>query len=204
VREVTGELLPSAAEADLQRCMEGLESLQDTILANLSKEEMVDVLNLNGVDPKSLDIHTNTVDMCCLISDGMAHGLPSDCPVCHGSSLVECHGRLSCWGYLAGMTKCAYKSSSGDCQRFKFMLPPALEGAEWVREWRAQWAADHGGEGGATSSSSSSSSSGAAAEVAAVEAPDVCSEQAEAEAMTSAALKKALKVTLDGYSAHVL
>jgi hypothetical protein len=40
-----------------------------------------------------------------IISDGIAHGLAENCPVCGTASLAECHGRVTCWGFLNGMTK---------------------------------------------------------------------------------------------------
>ena len=167
--------------------MEGLEGLQDLLLANLSKEEMVSALQFNGIEPTSLDISGNTVDMVCVISDGVAHGAAFNCPVCENPSLVECHGRLSCWGYMNGMTKCVFKASAGDCQRFNFRLPPALAEAPWLREWRLQWA----------SSSSQDQAPCDDNDMATEDTPPmpcVNTEQTEAEIMTPAQLKKALKV----------
>ena len=68
--------------------------------------------------------------------------------------LVECHGRIACWGFLEGMTKCVYKCGVGDVERFQWRMPPAIAGAEWFLAWRHSWA---------SSKSSKSSSSSAAA-----------------------------------------
>jgi hypothetical protein len=190
IRTATGELLPQEAEAALQARMEGLEGLQDLLLTSLSKAEMVGSLALNGVDAASLHLGLNTVDMACLLSDGIAHGLAADCPACGNASVVECHGRLRCWGYLQGMTKCAYQTGLSDCARFQFRMPLALQDAAWLRAWRVQWAAAGGHGGGNTYGGGN----GDALNVAAAEPPTaVIAVQAEAAGLTPAALKKALK-----------
>jgi len=63
VFKVTGELLPEAEEEALRSRMEGLEGLQDVLLASLDKAGMVAALEVNGISPGALAISTNTVDM---------------------------------------------------------------------------------------------------------------------------------------------
>ena len=146
IRTKTRERLPRLVEAELKKRMEDLEGLQDLLTAHLSKEDMIDVLELNGISAADMAITTNTVDLACIISDGIAHGLAEDCPICGHTSLVECHGRVACWGFLEGLTKCAYKCGVSEVERFRWLLDPLLETADWLVDWRRNWALAHAGE----------------------------------------------------------
>ena len=146
IRTKTRELLPRLVEAELKKRMEDLEDLQDLLTTHLSKEDMINVLKLNGISAADMAITTNTVDLACIISDGIAHGLAGDCPICRHTSLVECHGRVACWGFLEGLTKCAYKCGVSEVERFRWLLDPSLEAADWLVDWRRNWAFAHAGE----------------------------------------------------------
>ena len=74
--------------------------------------------------------------MAVLISDYLAHGTPEDCPVCGCAALVFSAGRITCWGYVQGLSRCRYKATS--CTRYKFVLPEGWEGAEWFAELRGE------------------------------------------------------------------
>ena len=69
--------------------MESLEGLQDLLLAELSAAEMIFTLELNGISPRDLSISSNTVDMVCVISDGIAHGRAAECPVSFSCPLLS-------------------------------------------------------------------------------------------------------------------
>lgn len=74
--------------------------------------------------------------MSVLISDGIANGLADDCPVCHNNSVVLCSGRLTCWGFMDGLTKCVYKADKTATNRYRFSLPKDIADADWLVEWR--------------------------------------------------------------------
>ena len=65
-----------------------------------------------------------------IISDGLVNGVPADadCPVCGTAGLVQCAGRITCWGHQEdGVTACPYKCKLADVQRFKWSLTPAAQ-----------------------------------------------------------------------------
>jgi len=136
IRQQTGELLSDAAEAELKTTMEALEAVQDLLCQNLTYDELIAALKANGVNPKELLIEKDSIAMAVLLSDYLAHGTPDDCPVCGSSALAFSAGRVTCWGYVNGLSKCQYKSKS--CSRYKFVLPAGWEGAEWFAELRGE------------------------------------------------------------------
>jgi hypothetical protein len=87
--------------------MEALEEIQELITATLDASEMLAELKLNGIDAADFGhLAKNTIDMAVLIADGMVNGLAADCPECgSNSSLVTCHGKVWCWGYVEMVTK---------------------------------------------------------------------------------------------------
>lgn len=123
IRTVTGELLPEASELSLKTRMESCENLQDLFLANLDKGEMVTILKLNGIDPELLDITKNNIDMVCMITDGVIRGLPENCGVCKSRSLVECHGRICCWGSMLRDTTSTFSAYS----TFKLIIAVCIQ-----------------------------------------------------------------------------
>jgi hypothetical protein len=100
IREATGEMLPEKKEKWLQSQMEPLEDLQDILLAEMKRSQMVEVLNLNGISPDEMMIKKSKggeIDMAVLVADGMKNGLCANCPVCNNATLTQCSGRIVCW-----------------------------------------------------------------------------------------------------------
>ena len=100
IRQMTGEMLTDKQEAWLQKQMEPLEDLQDILLAEMKRSVMIQVLELNGMNPKDMMIKTSKggeIDMAVLVADGMKNGLCANCPVCNNASLTQCSGRIVCW-----------------------------------------------------------------------------------------------------------
>jgi poly [ADP-ribose] polymerase len=146
IRQKTGEIFSAAEELKLKTTMEALENVQDLLCSNLSFEELKAVLHLNGSNPDDLLISSDSIAMAVLISDYLAHGTPEDCPVCGSSALCFNAGRITCWGYVNGLSKCQYKASS--CQRYQFLVPPGWGSAEWFLELRGQGGARGAGKAG--------------------------------------------------------
>jgi hypothetical protein len=88
-------------------------------------------LSCNGIDATELLIQKNGIDMAVIIADGMVNGLASDCPECCNSSLVTCHGRVWCWGYIEGVTKCIFKCNVDKVERFQWTCGPMIQNAHW-------------------------------------------------------------------------
>lgn len=100
IRQMTGEMLTDKQETWLQQQMEPLEDLQDLLLAEMKRSVMIDVLELNGMNPKEMLIKLSKggeIDMAVLVADGMKNGLCANCPVCNNASLTQCSGRIVCW-----------------------------------------------------------------------------------------------------------
>ena len=129
IRQCTGEALSSAQENELKTTMEALEQTQDLLCLNLTHDDLIAALKLNGVDAADLLIEKDSIAMAVLLSDYLAHGTPQDCPVCGNAALSFSAGRVTCWGYVDGLSKCQFKAQS--CQRYKFKLPPTWAEAEW-------------------------------------------------------------------------
>ena len=123
IRQCTGEALSSAQENELKTTMEALEQTQDLLCLNLTHDDLIAALKLNGVDAADLLIEKDSIAMAVLLSDYLAHGTPQDCPVCGNAALSFSAGRVTCWGYVDGLSKCQFKAQS--CQRYKFKLPKA-------------------------------------------------------------------------------
>ena len=147
IREGTGEALDGAAEAVLKATMERLEGLQDALCHQLSVPQMIATLDRNGIDPRSLGVGSDSIAMSVLIADGLAHGLAQDCPACGNPGLVQCAGRVTCWGYVGGYSvKCQYKCREEHCKRYKFRMCAEVEKAPWLLELKkAGKAANAGG-----------------------------------------------------------
>ena len=100
IRQITGEMLTDKQETWLQQQMEPLEDLQDLLLAEMKRSVMIEVLELNGMNPKEMLIKLTKggeIDMAVLVADGMKNGLCANCPVCNNASLTQCSGRIVCW-----------------------------------------------------------------------------------------------------------
>ena len=117
--------------------------MQDLLTAHLSKEDMIDVLELNGISAADMAITTNTVDLACIISDGIAHGLAEDCPFVDNTSR-RMPRAVACWGFLEGLTKCLQM----EFQKWNdsAVSRSLLETADWLVDWRRNWALAHAGE----------------------------------------------------------
>ena len=135
VRTKTGEKLKKKKEKALKRSMVPLERLQDAVLENMTPAEIQETLALNQIDTKALLIDKNMIDCAVMIADGMARGLCANCPVCESAGLVECAGRITCWGYLGAVTKCVYVTEREQVERFAFRLPAAVAAADWCAAW---------------------------------------------------------------------
>jgi hypothetical protein len=120
IRECTGQALSDAKEKELKTTMEALEGVQDLLCLNMTHADLVAALKLNGVNAADLLIEGDSIAMAVLLADYLAHGIPQDCPVCGNSSLSFSAGRITCWGYVDGLSKCQHKAQS--CQRYKFSL----------------------------------------------------------------------------------
>jgi hypothetical protein len=129
IRECTGQALSEAKEKELKTTMEALEGVQDLLCLNMTHADLVSALKLNGVNAADLLIEGDSIAMAVLLADYLAHGIPQDCPVCGNSTLSFSAGRITCWGYVDGLSKCQHKAQS--CQRYKFKLPPSWAEAEW-------------------------------------------------------------------------
>jgi len=129
IRECTGQALSDAKEKELKTTMEALEGVQDLLCLNMTHADLVAALKFNGVNAADLLIEGDSIAMAVLLADYLAHGIPQNCPVCGNSSLSFSAGRITCWGYVDGLSKCQYKAQS--CQRYKFKLPPSWAEAEW-------------------------------------------------------------------------
>lgn len=70
-----------------------------------------------------------------LLADGMVNGLCENCPVCSNATLTQCSGRIVCWGYMNGNTKCVYKASTKDVKRFAFKLPAKIVAKDWMQKF---------------------------------------------------------------------
>ena len=139
IREATKELLEPLLEFQLKERMESLENLQDAITANMSLEEMVELLALNKIDADGLCISKDGVSMSVLISDAIVNGVCSKCPVCEWSGLTQCAGRITCLGFVDGMKKCVYKTKLENVKRFRFRLTPTLQQAAWLVGAATSW-----------------------------------------------------------------
>jgi hypothetical protein len=135
IRTKTGEKLKKKKEKALKRSMVPLERLQDAVLENMTPAEIQETLALNQIDTKALLIDKNMIDCAVMIADGMARGLCANCPVCESAGLVECAGRITCWGYLGAVTKCVYVTEREQVERFAFRLPAAVAAADWCAAW---------------------------------------------------------------------
>ena len=78
------------------------------------------------------------IDLVVIVADGMLNGLAANCPVCKNASMVTCHGRVRCWGFMNGTTKCQYKCGNKDIERFGFQLPAKQVSKDWCQEWMAK------------------------------------------------------------------
>ena len=147
IRGHTKELLVQKLEDELKTTMEALENVQDTLCQSLTVDELIAALRCNGVVVADLLIEKDSIAQAVLLSDYLAHGVPEDCPVCGCASLSWASGRITCWGYVQGLSKCHYKSAT--CRRYKFVLPPAWADAAWFSELRGGGEADKkkGGKG---------------------------------------------------------
>ena len=74
------------------------------------------------------------IDLVVIVADGMLNGLAANCPVCKNASMVTCHGRVRCWGFMNGTTKCQYKCANKDIERFGFQLPAKQVSKDWCQE----------------------------------------------------------------------
>ncbi len=138
IRQMTGEMLTEKKEMWLQKQMEPLEDLQDILLAEMKRSVMIDVLQLNGMSPREMMIKQSKggeIDMAVLVADGMKNGLCANCPVCNNASLTQCSGRIVCWGFMNGNTKCVFKAPLKDVKRFAWKLPPKVIAAQWCQDW---------------------------------------------------------------------
>jgi len=120
IRECTGQALSEAKEKELKTTMEALEGVQDLLCLNMTHADLVAALKFNGVNAADLLIEGDSIAMAVLLADYLAHGIPQNCPVCGNSSLSFSAGRITCWGYVDGLSKCQHKAQS--CQRYKFSL----------------------------------------------------------------------------------
>lgn len=99
----------------------------------MSQPQLVEILQLNGVDPRALAIERNTIDMAVFIADGMTNGSCEDCPICGMTSLVWCAGRITCWGFVDGTARCPYRCLSENAKRFAWNLPPAIAAMSFLQ-----------------------------------------------------------------------
>lgn len=99
---------------------------------HLKQSQLVEILQLNGVETRGLDIDRRTSDMAVYIADGIANGACEDCPVCGMSSLVWCAGRVTCWGFVDGTTRCPYRCPPENVKRFAWQLPPEIAAKEFL------------------------------------------------------------------------
>jgi len=93
------------------------------------------MLEANGVSPHKLQLQKNTIDMALLIADYMIAGVAVDCPTCESAGLVWCAGRVTCWGYLGGTTRCVHKAAPADVHRYDFKMPKAHCDSDWLQDW---------------------------------------------------------------------
>lgn len=111
IRQMTGEMLSDKQEAWLKQQMEPLEDLQDILLSEMKRSVMIEVLQLNGMNPKEMMIKLGKggeIDMAVLVADGMKNGLCANCPVCNNASLTQCSGRIVCWYVRKSQLVCWY------------------------------------------------------------------------------------------------
>jgi hypothetical protein len=109
------------------------ENAQTALLENLSVEELISLLKLNGSDPKMMCIETDSIKMALMIADGMISGAAEDCPVCENASLCWCANRITCWGSLGGTTRCVFKTKG--VKRFAYRMPKEIVQSPWMQGW---------------------------------------------------------------------
>ena len=118
--------------------MRSREVLSDILLENCSVDMLTEMLEANGVSPSDLQMTKNTVDMALMLSDYMIEGVTMNCPTCNNASLVWCAGRVTCWGFMGGATRCPHKAHSNEVKRFNFEMPSALYDTDWLKDWMAR------------------------------------------------------------------
>ena len=115
-----------AAEAELREGMEAHEALQDAILrSGVGIDDMVNMLESNGIFPSALRVENNGVDLAVCLADGLANGCAENCPECGMASLVLCAGRVKCWnpGDVEGFGTCEFERAPSEVRRFRWRRP---------------------------------------------------------------------------------